>query len=126
MASATIDQATIDRIRASFISKRETIINHSKPWTPWALVHLLQIDDADSAIPAELMLYKALKSSAANRMTIRDPIAQVIKKINCSDAHTCNHIIIYFRRRISFLRSLMVAQYITTTADVSPDFMSDI
>ena len=80
MASAAIDQATIDLIRTRFASKREAIIKHSKPWTPWTLVHLLQIDDKDSPIPAELMMYKALKASAANRMTIRDAIAQVVPK----------------------------------------------
>lgn len=71
------DETLLDRIRETFVNKREQIISHSKPWTPWALCHLLEIDDTDSALPAELIMYKAMKVSTANRITIRDPIVQV-------------------------------------------------
>ena len=80
MASAPVAKATIELVRASFLAKRDVIVSHSKPWTPWALAHLLEIDDTTTTLPAELIIYKVLKASAPNRIAIRDAIVQV--KIN--------------------------------------------
>ena len=43
-----------------FVEKSEQIVTFRKPWTPWALVALLNIDDSKTDLPAELILYKAL------------------------------------------------------------------
>ena len=51
----------IDKIRRNFDAAKEIIKGCSKPWPPWALVHLLDIDDTSSPIPAEMMLYQALQ-----------------------------------------------------------------
>ena len=72
-----VDQETLDRVRANFVLKKEAILAHSKPWTPWALTHLLEIDDSNTLLPAELILYKALKASAPNRITFQDAAVQV-------------------------------------------------
>ena len=51
----------LDKIRNKFAAAKETILDCSKPWPPWALVHLLDIEDSDSPVPAEIMLYQALQ-----------------------------------------------------------------
>ena len=87
-----VDEKTLDAVRLAFANKRQEIIAHSKPWTPWALCNLLKIDDSQSPVPAELILYKALKVNAANRITIRDPIVQV-KLILCTTNAPYSHAI---------------------------------
>ena len=77
MVSATVDKATLDRVRANFVAKRDIIFAHKKPWTPWALAHLLGIDDKHTAEPAEFILYKALRASAPNRIGFADPKLKV-------------------------------------------------
>ena len=72
-----VDEETLDRVRTNFLIKREVILSHSKPWTPWALAHLLEIDDTNTSLPAELILYKALKASSPNRISIQDTTVQV-------------------------------------------------
>ena len=72
-----VDQETLDRVRANFVRKKETILGYSKPWTPWALTYLLEIDDSNTLLPAELILYKALKASSPNRIAIQDADVQV-------------------------------------------------
>ena len=75
--AVSIDKATLDRVRANFVAKRDEIVAHSKPWTPWALAHLLEINDKDTAEPAEIILYAALKAAAPNRIGIADAVVQV-------------------------------------------------
>ena len=77
MISAPVNKITLDRVRANFVAKRDIILSHSKPWTPWALAHLLEIDDTNTAEPAEFIMYKALKASAPNRIGISDPKLKV-------------------------------------------------
>ena len=76
-ASGTIDQATLDLVRSNFIAKRDIIISHSKPWTPCTISHLLEINDKNSDVPAEIIMYKALKASSPNRIGIADVIVKV-------------------------------------------------
>ena len=64
-------------VRNNFVSKRDVIVSHSKPWTPWALAQLLEIDDTHTTQPAEIILYKALKASAPNRIGIADTVIEV-------------------------------------------------
>ena len=61
---AKVDESILARIRHEFASKSQCIIKHSKPWTPWALVELLDIDDEDCPIPAELILYQAMGANS--------------------------------------------------------------
>ena len=75
--SQVVDQEILDRVRANFTLKKDAILAHSKPWTPWALTYLLEIDDSKTLLPAELILYKALKASAPNRIAIQDAAVQV-------------------------------------------------
>ena len=77
MASASVDKATLERVRAKFVAKRDVIVTHSKPWTPWALAHLLEINDKDTAQPAELILYADLKAGTPNRIGIADAVVKV-------------------------------------------------
>ena len=64
-------------IRQKFLAKREEIVSCSKPWTPWALTALLQIDDSKTTLPAELLLYKALCQRNRTGIEIQDEIIQV-------------------------------------------------
>ena len=77
MASAPVTKAILDLVRTNFVAKRNIIVSHSKPWTPWALAHLLEINDKHTAEPAELILYKALQASKRNRIGIADAIVEV-------------------------------------------------
>ena len=61
--------------------KKDLILTHKQPWTPWALTYLLEIDDSKSSVPAEVILYNALKSSRPNRIAIQDSDVQVYS--NC-------------------------------------------
>ena len=74
-----VPEDILELVRAKFAAKRDVIVSHSKPWTPWALSQLLEIDDTNTAIPAEIILYTALKASAPNRIGIADSVA----KVNC-------------------------------------------
>ena len=55
----------LQRVRQAFVANREKLIATSLPWTPWALVKLLDINDKNSKIPAEFILYQALQHSRA-------------------------------------------------------------
>ena len=68
MTNAPVDKITLDRVRTNFVAKQDIILSHSKPWTPWALAHLIEIDDTNTAEPAEFIMYKALKASTPNRI----------------------------------------------------------
>ena len=72
-----ISQETIEEIRQKFIQKRQAILSFTKPWPPWALVHLLEIDDTDFPIPAEIMLYQALEGRKIGGIRINDSVVQV-------------------------------------------------
>ena len=74
---AQVDPEILARIRVNFVKKQQLILDHKKPWTPWALTYLLEIDDSKTAIPAEIILYKALKASRKNRTDIQNVIVQV-------------------------------------------------
>ena len=70
----------LDSVRAKFKSLRSSIIASSKPWTPWALAALLDIDDSKLSIPAEMVVYKALRRGNA---LIGDEVVQVSFMIIC-------------------------------------------
>ena len=72
-----ITAETIAKVRDAFVSKRGEIVRHTKPWTPWALAHLLEIDDTKSAVPAEVILYKALRGKGRTGIGQRDAVVQV-------------------------------------------------
>ena len=67
----------IGSVRAKFIEYREKIVKCSKPWTPWALVELFDIDDSKQTIPAELILYRALCKQTRLAHPRADEIMQV-------------------------------------------------
>ena len=69
------DTTIIEKVIITFAKKSKQIAAHSKPWTPWTLTYLLEIDDSNTSIPAELILYRALQGRRLGR---RDPIANVI------------------------------------------------
>ena len=74
---ALVDPKILQSVRENFAKKQHLILAHKKPWTPWALTYLLEIDDSESAVPAEVILYKALKASRTNRIGIQNAIVQV-------------------------------------------------
>ena len=78
---ALVDQDQIEQVRTNFESKKELILAHKKPWTPWALTYLLEIDDSQSLVPAEVILYKTLKASRPARHAIQNVFVQV----NCNN-----------------------------------------
>ena len=51
----------IANVRQKFVEKSQQIVAFKNPWTPWALVALLNIDDSKTDLPAELILYEALR-----------------------------------------------------------------
>lgn len=51
----------LSNVRQKFVEKSKQIVEFRKPWTPWALVALLNIDDSQTDLPAELILYAALQ-----------------------------------------------------------------
>lgn len=79
-----VPEDIIELVRPKFASKRDVIVSHSKPWTPWALSQLLEIDDTHTAQPAEIILYTALKTPAPNRIGIAD---SVIKEVFVDQDH---------------------------------------
>ena len=60
----------IANVREKFVQKSAQIVQFRKPWTPWALVALLDIDDSHTELPAELILYKALRKKKRLGITI--------------------------------------------------------
>ena len=74
-----VPEEILERVKANFAAKRDVIVSHSKPWTPWALAQLLEIDDTHTTQPAEIIMYTALKASAPNRIGIADSVT----KVNC-------------------------------------------
>lgn len=108
MASVPVTAATLERVRANFVAKRHIIVSHSKPWLPWALANLLEIDDKNTAWPAEKILYTALKASRPNRIGLADPVVQV--NIICLFPM---HLLIFFvcfrfHRKFSFPKGKLV------------------
>ena len=77
VAMQRVPQETIKQIRQKFIAKRQAILSFTKPWPPWALVHLLDIDDTDFPIPAEMILYQALEGRNLGGIQIKDDVVQV-------------------------------------------------
>ena len=57
-ASVTSLEEIIATVKKKLTANRETILSSCHPWTPWALVELLDIPDFEN-FPAELILYKA-------------------------------------------------------------------
>lgn len=74
---AQVDPEILACVRANFVKNQQLILDHKKPWTPWALTYLLEIDDSKTVIPAEIILYKALKASRTNRTDIQNVAVQV-------------------------------------------------
>ena len=70
-----VPQEVLDGVRQNFVRCRDKIISCSKPWTSWALVHLLKIDDW-KRVPAEKILYAALNKSKRVGIKVRDPVVQ--------------------------------------------------
>ena len=66
-----VPQDIIWEIRRKFTSLHKKIKAFEKPWPPWALVHLLDIDDKDSPIPAEKILYQALEGRKNGGLAIK-------------------------------------------------------
>ena len=70
-----VPKAILDETRSKFAAARKTILGTqkrpcSKPWPPWALVNLLDIDDRNSPVPAEIMLYQALRPRRVGGLTL--------------------------------------------------------
>ena len=55
--------------------KRKEILASSHPWTPWALVELLDIPDCGD-VPAELILYKAFVNKRNRGINIEEDSQQ--------------------------------------------------
>ena len=72
-----VSQQVLDYVRNQFVKCREIIVSCSKPWPPWALVELLNIDDSNESVPAELILYKALRHVPRMGIQIKDEVVQV-------------------------------------------------
>ena len=72
-----ISSAVLCDVRNNFVKCRDIIVSCSKPWSPWALVELLNIDDSNEPVPSELILYKALGSRSRAGITIKDEVVQV-------------------------------------------------
>ena len=76
-ATIVVPAAMITHVWNDFLRKTQKIVKHTKPWTPWALVHLLEIDDSNSAVPAEIILYKAFRGKGRTGIGQRDTVVQV-------------------------------------------------
>ena len=74
-----VDPKILERVRENFARKKKIILDYERPWTPWALTYLLEIDDSNSPVPAELILYKALKASLPNRHGFQHAEVQVLQ-----------------------------------------------
>ena len=59
--------------------KRKEIFASSHPWTPWALVELLDIPDCGD-VPAELILYKAFVNKRDRGINI--PLSTCVDILN--------------------------------------------
>ena len=79
-APQEVPQDVLDGVKQSFVRCRDKILSSSQPWTSWALVHLLKIDDWKiddcKSVPAEKILYAALNKERRVGITIRDPVVQ--------------------------------------------------
>ena len=73
----TFDETTLDLVGDRFIAKHDVIKNHCKPWTPWALKHLLEINYKNTAEPVKIILYTVLRESKPNLTEFADPVLQV-------------------------------------------------
>ena len=67
----------IQEIRKRFHEAADKITEISLPWTPWALTHLLDIDDSKYAIPAEFILLQALTGKGRTGIGQRHPKIKV-------------------------------------------------
>ena len=85
MSDEIVCPKVIESIRKRFHERADDIVACSLPWTPWALTHLLNIDDSSSAIPAELILYQALLGKGRSGVAQCHPTVQVC--LSC-----CTHI----------------------------------
>ena len=73
----TVVPEYIQEIRKRFHEAAVKITDISLPWTPWALTHMLNIDDSNYAIPAELILVEALTGKGRTGIGQRHPKIQV-------------------------------------------------
>ena len=92
--SFTMDRIIAD-VRSKFVAQREKIVQCSVPWTPWALIELLDIDDSQQTIPAELILYKALVHKTRLKIHSVDEVVQVrvcVAICTCKQIHNFTHI----------------------------------
>lgn len=76
----------IAKVRENFARKSAEIVAHTKPWTPWGLAHLLEIDDSKSEVPYEAILYKALRGKGRHGIANRNPVVQVCA---CACMYVC-------------------------------------
>ena len=95
-AEVVIPVEIVANVREAFARKRNEIVAHTKPWTPWALAHLLEIDDSKCEVPAEVILYKALRGKGRYGLGNRNPVVQVRFNISfvcvracVSDTYSC-------------------------------------
>ena len=72
-----ISQETLEKVRSKFVECRKEIVACSKPWPPWALVELLDIEDANEPVPSEVILYKALRRQPRMGIATKDEVVQV-------------------------------------------------
>ena len=94
MDTVVVAPEVIEAIRKRFHQVADKIVETSLPWTPWALTHLLNIDDSSSAIPDEFILYQALKSRGRAGIGQHDPIAQVFASSSTTHIRTFNLLIV--------------------------------
>ena len=73
----------IANVRQKFVEKSEEIVAFKKPWTPWALVALLNIDDSKTDLPAELILYEALRKKRKRLGIAITTAVQVLEIMHC-------------------------------------------
>ena len=77
MEKVAVTPEYIQEIRKRFHAAADKIVACALPWTPWALAHLLEIDDSNYEIPAELILYQTLTGKGRTGIGQRDPKVQV-------------------------------------------------
>ena len=76
ISEVVIPAKIIADVRENFARKRNEIIAHTKPWTPWGLAHLLEIDDSECEVPYEVILYKALRGKGRHGIGNHNPVVQ--------------------------------------------------
>jgi hypothetical protein len=72
-----VPASIITKVREMFSRKAKQMEEHSCPWTPWALCNLLEIDDRKLDLPAEIILYKALRGKGRTGIGQWDPVVKV-------------------------------------------------